>query len=97
MGAEQGQGWLGRASGREVGGGSCVEQRDRSVAMRSATRAMGREGVGVKTIATSTPHHRIAAYRRHRRSLTLDAAAAQSLTYLGHVRRRPKLFWPRLF
>lgn len=79
MGAEQGQGWLGRASGREVGGGSCVEQRDRRVATRSATRAMGREEGGVKTIATSytaSPHCRLSSpppfpcTRRCRRSIT---------------------------
>ena len=40
MGAEQGQGWLLGGAGFRAGGtgGSCVEQRDRNVAMRGTTR-----------------------------------------------------------
>ena len=99
MGAEQGQGWLLGGAGFRAGGtgGSCVEQRDRNVAMRGTARDVGRKKVGVKTDVTSCTASLLRRLRYRRRSLILDAAAAQSLTYLGHVRRRPKLFWPHGF
>ena len=59
---------------------------------------MGREEVGVKTNVTSiVPHRCFAALSPPPHPHTRRRAAAQSLTYLGHVRQRPKLFWPRLF
>ena len=89
-GSEQGQGCgMGRASGREVKGVQLRrEQRDRGAAMRGAMRD-GARGC----------HHCFFAFSRRRCSFTLATlpAAVQSLTYLGHGRRRPELFWPRLF
>ena len=50
-----------------------------------------------KTNLTSCTAPQFAASRRRHRFLGLDVTAAQSNTYLGLVRRHPKLFWPRLF
>ena len=98
-GCRAGAGMVGagfRAGGRG-GGGSCVEQRDRNVATRGTTRNGAR---GSRSEDQRDFLHRITALPPSSPppiSLILDAAAAQSLTYLGHVRWRPKLFLATAF